>query len=234
MKSIAILIHGRHLQTEGWETVVWGEPPNKLGTLPRAVLEILERGIENIGLVVCGTGASEKDGLVEAEYMKQFLLQNMAYLSEFDVIGQHVRFQSNRDLSLLSKCIKGIVCETVSQNTAQEIENAAKLFADANCRHVYHMTLQSHGPRALLEVLKARSRGAIPKWQQWYTVVDDTTYEGTNLEDVVVVEPPHRGDDPMLGAQHQIHEVIPPLFALKENDPVELVKLLETWKKNIG
>ena len=33
-----ILVHGCHLSADGWEHIVWGQPPHELGRLPHAVL----------------------------------------------------------------------------------------------------------------------------------------------------------------------------------------------------
>jgi len=48
MGMIGILVHGRPVDAIGWGKLMWGEPPNKLGSLTRMVLEVLERGTDNI------------------------------------------------------------------------------------------------------------------------------------------------------------------------------------------
>lgn len=133
-----ILVHGRHLQAEGWEKLVWGVPgEGKLGSLPMMVLIALTVGIENIGAIVFGTGASEKDGLKEAEYTKRYILENMAKLGQFEKIAFHPHFQSRRDLVLLDNMCNAVIPEIRSKNTAEEVANAAEIFKNMGCGIVY-------------------------------------------------------------------------------------------------
>jgi hypothetical protein len=61
----AILIHGCHLQAEEWENIVWRNPRvGILGRIPRGIQLAIQ---EKADLIFWGTGASEKDGLKEAE-----------------------------------------------------------------------------------------------------------------------------------------------------------------------
>lgn len=58
MSKKAVLIHGRHVETDGWEKVVLGDlASNRLGTMARGVLEAYRQGAE---LIYFGTGASKK------------------------------------------------------------------------------------------------------------------------------------------------------------------------------
>lgn len=213
--KIGILVHGRHLQAEGWEKLVWGVPEEgRLGSLPMMVLIALTVGIENIGAVVFGTGASEKGGLKEAEYTKRYLLKNMSELGQFDKLAFHPRFQSRRDLVLLDGICREIIPETQSKNTAEEIANAAKIFKNIGCGIIYQISCGSHIPRCTIERLKIAERGGIPADQLWLSVADDMTFSGSTAGDVAIIEPPHRGDDPMIRAPKKAHEVVPKLFKL--------------------
>lgn len=205
---IGILVHGRHLQTEGWEKLVWGEAPDILGAIPMMVLVVLNRGIKNVETIVFGTGASEQDGLKEAEYMKRFLLEHMEALGEFNQIRKH----PNYDLAALKELFGGIICEITSQNTPQEIEAASKIFARASIDEVIHITSASHAPRCIRDAAAAFEQGLIMAGQVWALVCDQTAYKGTRASDVVVFEPPHRGDDPMTRAPIQAHEVFGKFF----------------------
>ena len=56
----AILIHGRHLQTNGWEDIMWGDPANgRLGQIPKALELVNDMQAD---LIYWGTGASERNG----------------------------------------------------------------------------------------------------------------------------------------------------------------------------
>lgn len=213
--KIGILVHGRHLQAAGWQKLVWGDPSSgRLGSLPQMVLTVLTEGLENIEVIVFGTGASEKGGLKEAEYTKQHLLHHMKDLGEFQCIREHESFQSRLGLDRLSRLCDSIVTETKSTNTVQEIANAAKIFQAHGCTKVIQITCGSHEPRCVRLRSEAKKQGAIPKSQIWYSISDDMTFEGSDISDVVIIEPPHRGDDPMLGAKLLPHVLIPRMFKL--------------------
>ncbi len=64
----------------------------------------------------------------------------------------------------------------------------------------------------------ARSHGRISKEQQWFTVATDMTYRDTKPEDVCVIEPLHRRDQPMTYMRPGLSEVIAPYFLLPDDD----------------
>ena len=197
MKGTGILVHGRHLQAEGWETLVWGEPPHKLGSLTMMVYMALNEGPENITLVVFGTGASEKDGFKEAEYMKQYLLEHFGDLVQFPRIADHPAFTEDGQ-ARLEKVVERIVPEIQSKNTLEELKNAARLFTDAGVERIIQIACGSHLPRCIQNRLQVKEAGGIPEGPMWHAVADDMTYLGSSAGDVTILEPPHRGDDPLL------------------------------------
>lgn len=224
--EIGILVHGRHVQAEGWENLVWGEPPDKLGSVPTMVLEVLEamRADVYTRAIVFGTGASEKDGLKEAEYTKRFLLEHLTELQEFTAIGNHPDFQEPEDRGFLRKLFAEIICETNSQNTLQEVENAAKIFAKHSVTHIIQISCGSHLPRCIVIQRQMREAGKIPPEQRWYAVADDITFGNLPIQkSVVILEAPHRGDDPMVSAAIKPHEVIPGLFGLPVPERVQVL-----------
>ena len=205
--KIGILVHGCHVDAVDWRKLEWGEPPYKLGVLPMMALIVLNAGIENVAGIVFGTGASEKDGHKESEYTKRFLLENMGKLGDFELIKSHARFQSKRDLVSLGRLFRGIICETKSDNTDEEVANAAKIFSELGVSEVKQVTCGSHAPRCQLTALKVRAAGGIPHRQLWSCYGDDMSFAGSAVNDVVVIEPPHRGDDSMIGASIQPGQV---------------------------
>jgi len=209
---IGILVHGRHLETKNWEEIVWGKPPTKLGSLPMMVLVALHRGVENIAKVVFGSGASEKDGLKESEYILRYLKNKMARIGEFDHIRNHPRFESYHDLQLLGNLMNTIECQKTSKNTMEEIADAAKVFSKAGIADVIEITCASHAPRCIRDQAVAFEQGLIPQNQLWSIVHGMTTYAHTTAEEVVIIEPPHRGDDPMAKSKIKTHEIFSKLF----------------------
>lgn len=227
-----ILVHGRHLETREWERIVWGEPPHKLGSLPTLIATALEIGMDQVSCIVFGTGASSKDGLTEAEYTKQFLLDNFDRVSEFPSITEHPDFQDNQPK--LRALFELIICENTSQNTYQEIEQASKIFTEHGVTDVRQITCGSHAPRCIATQLRVRSEGGIPGNQRWFCTTDDMTYVGTSAADVTVIEPPHRGDDPMIDAPIQAHQVFRQFYGQesKEQKIEALKKIQEILKQH--
>jgi hypothetical protein len=216
--TIGIWVHGRHVNAEEWERLVWGEPPRKPGSLTRLVVEMLNWGPEHIGFIGFGTGASRtEDGLFESEAMKRYLLKYLDELSEFDAITGHpMAILLEEQVDTFAACMNDIFCDTQSQNTRQEIEYAARLFEQRGITHVVHITCGSHAARCAQEVSKARIEGVIPPWQFWYCTGDDQVYAHSTINRTKVVEDPHRGDDLMRGAQWQLPDVVQGLLEIKD------------------
>lgn len=210
MNRVGILIHGLHLQAKGWEQIVWGNPPHELGSLPKAVEVILSFGLENVGHVVFGTGASQKGGVKEAEYTRLELATGLEGLQKHP----EVLLGPNRRLKL-EKLISGSTIELEAQNTHEEITNAARHFAAHGCSLIVQIpTCASHAPRCVKTFAQVKARGGIPEGQVWMVAAPDTTFAGSTIDDVAIAEPPHRGDDPMLGAQVQTCEIVARLLGL--------------------
>lgn len=224
-----ILVHGLFLQANGWEQIVWGEPPYKLGSLPKAVEIMLSLGLDNIGHVVFGTGASEREGMKEAEYTHLQLqaATKMRRLEAYPSITRQNDFKSTRGLVLLSKLIDSATLELEAQNTVEEIANAAQHFKRHGCKLIVHIpTCGSHAPRCAKTLLQVKSKGKIPDDQIWMLAAPDTTFADSTIDDVVIVEPPHRADDPMVGAPIKAHQVVSRLF--KMSPPVRTEFLVRT------
>ena len=149
--GIGILVHGMNLTNvkgEDWEKLVFGEPPNKLGIMPTTVLELLNAFIrgDDVKAVVFGSGGSQKDGIKESEYTKRFLLEHIKELGEFLAIGTHPGFKSPEGQRFLKKHLAEIICDTSSQNTLQEVENAAAIFAKHWIESIIQISCGSHLP----------------------------------------------------------------------------------------
>ena len=77
-----MLVHGCHLQAEGWEEIAWGrEETNELGRIPQAVLVAHREGAD---MVLFGTGGSKSsDGVMEGEYTMRYMFDNFERLKNF-------------------------------------------------------------------------------------------------------------------------------------------------------
>jgi hypothetical protein len=231
MTKVGILVHCRHLETVAWEDLVFGVPEeDKLGdltTLVRVVLAL--EPTEELAAIVIGCGPSWKDGLDEGHYTKQFLLDRFERLREFPRLKPMLDELTENELSGLRRAFEGIIVTDEIKNTVAEIETAAGIFAEKGVRKVVQIAAASHASRCIKEQAVARSHGKIDKGQLWYTVATDTTYHDTVPEDVAVIEPLHRRDQPMTFVRPGLSEAIAPYFFLPDADKKEFVKIVEEF-----
>lgn len=233
MNRVGILVYGRDIRmdTEQWEKLVWGQPPYKLGSLPMLVLTILNEGIDNIRLILLGSGVARKDNMTIAQYTKRYLINMYAKLKEFDLISCHPDFQlRNADLFML---LKKIQCVNESANTQEETINAAAIFTASGVQKVVQISCGSHIARCIMARLIAKEDGYIPAGQIWTALPDDMLVSNS-ARDVVIVEPPHRVDDPMLNTSPQLHQLLPRFFRLPAEAQIyitqQLGRLLDEFK----
>jgi hypothetical protein len=226
MTKVGILVHCRHLETVAWDELVYGIPAeDKLGdlaTLARVVLTL--EPTEKVEAIVIGRGPSWKDGLNEGEYTKQFLINHFEELRVFPRL-QPLLNDSER-VQAFEKLVKEIIVTPEIKNTVAEVETAAKLFAEKGVEKVVQICAASHASRCIKEQAVARSHGAINKNQLWQTVATDMTYHNTKPEDIAVIEPLHRRDQPMTFVRPGFSEVIAPYFFLPDADKKELIQMV--------
>jgi len=231
MTKVGILVHCRHLETVAWEELVFGIPEeDKLGdlaTLVRVVLTL--EPTEELTAIVIGCGPSWKDGLDEGHYTKQFLLDNFDRLHEFPRLAPLLGSLSGERLQALRMSLEGIIVTPEIKNTVAEIETAAALFDRQNVKKVIQICAASHASRCIKEQSVARSHGLISKDQLWQTIATDVCYHDTKPEDVAVIEPLHRRDQPMTFVRPGLSEVIAPYFFMPDDDKKEFVKIVEQF-----
>ena len=184
-KVVGVLCHGRHLQTVGWEEIMWGKPPNLLGQLPKMVLVALE---EDAKIVLLGAGASEIGGKKEAIFTKDYLFSRFSELSLFSAF-------KGVDLGVAEKKLsKILVTDIRPQNTAEEMIYAGPLFESAGVEKICIVSSPTHLPRCLNEALKFFSRPG-SKFAPHDFVACPSDVGWSSNEDVYIFEPPHRPDD---------------------------------------
>lgn len=229
MVKAGVLLHVYHLEVVDWEKLVWGEPAlGKLGSLPKlAQLLLTQPADESIEGIVVYTGPSEKEGLGEGAFMKKFLLDHFSELEQFPQL-QPLLFELSADQKDdLKQKIESITLGPQLVNTLDEVVNAAAYFEHNGITKVYQIAASSHGPRCIQMQAIVRSEGHIPSHQRWFTVISDMPFAGTTPGDVVVVEPPHRGDDPTLGIHPTLAEIIRPYFRLSAEKKAAALQVLK-------
>ncbi len=229
MSDAGILMHIRHLETVGWERLVWGVPEeDSLGGLPKvAELLLNEPACEPIVSVVFGCGPSVKDGLSEGEYTKRYLLERLSELRAF------TRFKDRLDdetLERLRRRLEQVYVTPKIERSIDEVVFAADYFAKQGITRVWQVTAASHAPRCVQIQAAARAAGLIPKAQQWALVADDRCYEGAEPFSTLVMEVPHRGDDPMFGFEPSLPKLLREYqYGLSPEDKRKLARLVEDF-----
>jgi hypothetical protein len=229
--KIGILVHCRHLSTMAWEDLVSGIPERDelgdLATLTRVLLQL--EPTERAECVVIGRGPSWKDGLDEGHYTKRFLLDNFDRLHEFPTLRHLFARVGREQVMALRATMENIIVTHEIKNTVHEIETAAKLFTERGIEKVVQISAASHAPRCIKEQAVARARGTIPKDQLWHTVATDMPYHGTKPEDVCVIEPLHRRDQPMTFVHPGAAEVLAGYFSLPDEDKKAFITLVDDF-----
>mmetsp|Transcript_91593 Transcript_91593/g.290560 ORF Transcript_91593/g.290560 Transcript_91593/m.290560 type:complete len:280 (-) Transcript_91593:44-883(-) len=212
-----ILVHGCHLKADGWEHIVWGSPPHELGRLPHAVLLAWE---EQASVVLFGTGASEKDGKKESEYTLQYLWDHWAALAEFEPLHRVPLDGAEALMRRIS------IVDAQTQNTDDEVREGLRRFQDHACDHAIFVSSPTHLPRCLACACKVVEQEPELFSGPIYASPSDTCYEGAAAGDVVVVEPPHRGDrDKSLDAL-KFHELVRRCYRVPRESKAEFLEQL--------
>ncbi len=195
----AVLIHGFHVDSRLgaaiWDDLVLGHLDD--GRLDgRATYGVSLALNLDADLVVFSTGASERDGLKEAEYTYRAVQRRIEKISE--CLGVTADY-------LFEWLAPRVELDTVSQNTSEELNRNLRLCAERGCWQVYLVTNRFHAPRALANANDVRGRlGLGGKMRIFASTPDD----GTPAP--VIFEPATRPDRP----SHDWHGTLPEIFSI--------------------
>jgi len=211
--STAILIHGCHLQADSWEDIVWGDPlSGRLGRVTKALKLARQMKTE---LLYWGTGASEKDGMKEAVYTFTHAVSRCGELPEYQGFDTYEIDSILRSRSYF---------DTEAQNTADEVRGAMRLCAERGIENLYLVSSPTHIARCMQEAQKIRATSNIGGVDV-FAVSSDTCFKGSNPADVVVIEPPHRGDMP----KWQTHRYATATFQIMRQGNNSFAAYLRRW-----
>src|SRR3989344_6208486 len=132
-----VMIHGCHTGAQGWENIVWGNPPQVLGRALKGVDQALLVGAD---LIMWGSGGSQKEGLREATYTFRFTKEKLMKLR---------MWQGKRSEEITAYLDRVSVLDEVSQNTAQEIAAAFALCEERGIEELYLTSSATHIARCL-------------------------------------------------------------------------------------
>ena len=209
----AILIHGRHVDTECFDDIIWGNPPKGVfGNAAKGVELALK---EQAGLIFWGTGSSKKNGVVESQLIFNHAV---AHAHELKIFTGKTETEIKSALEPIS------YIDLVTQNTAEEVRNAVSVCHERNIERLILVSAPTHVARCLMEAEKLRANGQI-KNLEVYATASDVSYKDSVPADVVIIEPPHRGDAP----KWQTHRYAKALFDIKKQGDDAFRKYHEEW-----
>jgi hypothetical protein len=194
---------------------MWGNPPDEMGRIPKSVSVALQ---EDASLMVFGTGASEKDGKKEGEYTRDYMLDFFPELSEF-------AWFEGKDLEeARSRLAEISIPECHSQNTREEMEEGARIFLEHGVEKIILVSSPTHISRCIRDALVMCHEPKFSRLRNHlYAVASDTSYLGGRVDDVVIFEPPHRGDQQAF----LTHYVVKRIFKIPEDDMPGFLKDLD-------
>lgn len=137
-------------------------------------------------LVTFSTGASEIDGVKEAEYTRNFVYEHVDALASLLSKKLNHAF-TGKDLREWIE--HRSILDLESQNTVEETASNLTLALSRKCKEVIGVTNAFHAPRCLAGLQVARINHDSPLLISVIPAFDDGS-------DTVIIEAPHRGDMP--------------------------------------
>lgn len=216
--KIGILVHGPHLQAKEWDNLAWGTPPFLMGRIPKAIQMFFKLGAQ---VIFFGTGASERDGVKEGQYMFDTLMAKKNQLGDFEALKEFQRL-GGLDVALTpngpvlySRTQAEVVIDTKSQNTKEELIAAGDAFLARGVTDIVLVSSANHMARCL-EVAQqvyndSQYKGKYKTLAQGLMVTPaDTCYAGATYGSNVIFEAPHRGDR----SSYPLHDKVRPIFRI--------------------
>lgn len=174
-RNCTVLAQGCHTGALDYQHVVVGDPANgQYGRVMKA-LEIAQ--FLSPEVLMIGTGASELDGLKEAQVMQGM---GLSYMNEHNNDFQLRHFEWLTDA----------VLDIESQNTTQELENALTYCVENGIRDLYHISSPFHAERCMDEARKLLQNPRFTGKVFTHFVKSSTNPRGCTAEGTMVVELP--------------------------------------------
>ncbi|MDE2846840.1 MAG: YdcF family protein [Gemmatimonadota bacterium] len=196
-RKTGILVHGYNLHAGQWEDVTWGAPPERIGRVPMGVLVALS---EQADVMVFGSGASDKDGMLESEATARLLWERFDELAGFAVFkGWETELTRTPAASRFRQRIESILhLDRASKNTRDEIAYAGRVFVDRDVERVILVSSPTHLPRCLRDAcaIYGEDGDMSGLLRELYAAPSVTGYPRYTADDVAIFEPPHRPDRP--------------------------------------
>jgi len=205
--SVAILIHGCHLETKNWDEIMFGNESQE-GRVTSGIDEALK---QRAGLILWGSGASQtNEQMKESEFT--FLQATSTHL---DQLANHFHLSPSHLSTYLKKTS---LLQIKEKNTAEEIQSALAICEKRKIKNLVLISSPTHIARCLQEGCKQKYKKENQDIRI-YARSSDVCFINSTPQDVIIVEPPHRADRPQI----PIHELFKKIFyLLKENEAQKL------------
>lgn len=226
MANTGILVHGAHLEADAWDDIVWGEAPHRMGRLPHAVLMAWQ---ERASVVIIGGGGSQRNGLTEGEYTLRYLWKRWAELQSFEALA-------HAPLAELKQMMERVILvDGSSVNTEQEIDHALRAFSSRGVSRAILISSPTHLPRSVALASKLMSNDAsMPFHGTVMASPSATCYSNTTAADVVVVEPPHRGDRDKSLDLVPLHQLVRRSLKVADQDKLDFLEAFQELLEEYG
>lgn len=191
------------MQAEDWENIVWGDP--RRGVYGRVPKGLAQAQLHKAQFIFWGTGASQKDGLKESQYTFQYAIQHASEMPAYRGLDAY-------EIEAMLKEISHI--DLVTQNTTEEIRAALDECHKRGIQELILVSSPTHIARCHQEALKVLAATGNAHQVLVYATASDTCFVNSTPADVVIVEPPHRGDRP----KHPVHKHVRGIFKVPPNN----------------
>mmetsp|Transcript_15414 Transcript_15414/g.24005 ORF Transcript_15414/g.24005 Transcript_15414/m.24005 type:complete len:135 (+) Transcript_15414:308-712(+) len=104
------------------------------------------------------------------------------------------------------------LAETMSQNTREELTLCGEIFARAKLDKVLLISSPTHVPRCLKDACIIFSEKNYKFRNHLLACPADTCYCNSTVEDLAIVEPPHRGDRDKFEDEKPLHKLLALFF----------------------
>lgn len=180
----AILIHGHFLPLSVWKEVMWGKPKEGLwGVIPKGI-QLAER--EHAEFIFWCSGIPVQGGRNISPNALEFAVARAKELLECKGMA---------DLTV-SQLVQKSVLDEIVLNTHEEIASAAVEFKKRGIKRVFLVSPPKHIFRAHQEALEHQAAGHLNNIEI-FAVASDVNFPNTTVKEVAIIEPPHRGDQPL-------------------------------------
>lgn len=207
-----VLIHGFHLYATDWENIVWGDPVKSPGRAAAGITLAVRCEAE---FIFWGTGASEKNGMRESQYTLEYAI---AHASKLPIFAGYDVYEIESILRPISHT------DLTTQNTAEEVKAALQECLKQGVQELYLVSSPTHIARCHQEALKALYSTPLPI--SVYAHASATCFANSAPADVAILEPPHRGDDPMSVVDRELwpNRIVPKIFTIPMPRRIECLR----------